>query len=160
MLIRHDARSFFDVATYHFLHGLLAAIRDDASAYASLSYKHSHNDCLGSAYRTSFLALHDAFPAILVHVPGLAADVGFVNFDFAVEHAASKIVLHCKANPVKHEPRRLLSDLQGACDLTAAHAILAIQDQPHCDQPLIKADSRVLKDRTDLNRELPLRMPS
>src|ERR1035438_8448613 len=48
--------------------------------------------------------------AVLVHVPRLAADVGFVNLDFAAQFATVVFVLHREANPVEHEPRGLLSD--------------------------------------------------
>ena len=55
--------------------------------------------------------LHAALPR-LVHVPGLAADEGFVYFDLAAE-LVEALALHREANPVEHEPRGLSVSRRG-----------------------------------------------
>src|ERR1035437_1193333 len=84
----------------------------------------------------------------LVHIPGLAADEGFVYFNFATQliEAGS---LHGKPNPVHHEPCGFLGDLQPAMDLEGTDAVLATDNQPSCAEPLLKRNRGVLKDRSE-----------
>src|SRR5216684_3806745 len=58
------------------------------------------------------------------------------------------------ANPMEHEPRGLLSDMEIARDFIATDSVLAIDYQPHRDQPLVKRERTILEDRADLDREL------
>ena len=53
-----------------------------------------------------------------------------------------------------HEPCTLLSDADGPRNLPRTHAVFAIHEQPHCGEPLIQTQRRVLKDRARLQREL------
>ena len=63
--------------------------------------------------------------------------------------------LHSLTNPMEHEPRGLLSDFQIARDFVTADPVLAIDYQPHGDQPLVERERAVLENRADFNRELP-----
>ena len=51
-------------------------------------------------------------------------------------------------------PRRFLSDAEVTRYLVGTDAILASNDQPHCQHPLVHTKRRVLKDAGDLNGEL------
>jgi hypothetical protein len=93
-----------------------------------------------------------------VHVAGFPTDEGLIHFDFAVKFASKEIVLHCKANPMEHEPSRFLSNLEVACNLVAAHSILTIRKHPRCGKPFIQTNRGILKDSPNLDRELPLRV--
>jgi len=63
-----------------------------------------------------------------MHVPCFTADERFVNFDFACEHPARKIILHRKTNPVQHKPGRLLCDAQRPVNLPRANSVSTIRD--------------------------------
>ena len=94
----------------------------------------------------------------LMHVPGLATDESFVGLHFAGELAPKVPVLHGQPNPMEHEPSSFLSDFHVAGNLIAADAVLAIGDEPSCNQPFIKSDSRVFHHGSNLDREFPLRV--
>src|ERR1019366_8339061 len=55
---------------------------------------------------------------------------------------------------MQHEPCRLLSDSQILGDFATADSVLAVRDQPHRTQPLVQRERRILKDRSELYREL------
>ena len=88
-----------------------------------------------------------------MHVAGLAADVGFVDFDIAADFPAV-LRLQREPQPVEHEPCGLLSDVQRAAEFVAADAVLAVGEQPECGQPLLKRQRRVLEHGSDLQGEL------
>lgn len=96
-------------------------------------------------------SLFRAFPS--VHVAGIPSDKGFVGLN-RVSHLVDASSVHRMANPLKHEPRATLSDLDVLGKFVAADAVLAVREQPHCSEPLIQADSAVLENRADFNREL------
>jgi hypothetical protein len=56
----------------------------------------------------------------------------------------------------EHEPRGLLGHPKGAPEFVAADAVLAVGDEPQGRKPLLERDWRVLKDGSDLQRELRL----
>ena len=56
----------------------------------------------------------------------------------------------------EHEPRGLLGDAKRAGQFVAADAVLAVGEQPERGKPLLKADGGILKDGSDLERELRL----
>lgn len=95
-----------------------------------------------------------------VHLPRFAANESFVNFDFLAlaTQFDEGTVLHRKANAVKHEPCRLLSDAKSASHFVGADAVLAVGDHPHRNKPLVQRQRRILKDCPDLSGELPLGM--
>src|SRR5438477_10642552 len=52
----------------------------------------------------------------LVHVPGLAADESFINFNLTAKVAAAEFILHGESATLEHEPSGLLGDLHGPVD--------------------------------------------
>jgi len=148
--IGEDGRARFDVFTDLLLKFLLAAILYNHRPYVSAALHHSHDNNLVFSASPG----DDALTLRLMHIAGLAADEGFVDLNLAAQLTAP-LALLSKSDPVKHKPRGLLGDAQGAGDLARANAVLAIQDEPHCGKPLIKAERRVFKDSPDLDGELP-----
>ena len=90
-----------------------------------------------------------------MHVFSLAADKCLVHFDIARERSFV-ILVHDLADAMEHEPCRLLCDANCAMYLIAGDAVFAVGKHPHRAHPLIKADGRVLEDRSNLERELLL----
>ena len=60
---------------------------------------------------------------------------------------------------MEHEPCGLLSDAKCPCDFATADTVFAVEDEPHCREPFVQAERRLLEDGSNLDRELPLRMP-
>src|SRR6202030_2239515 len=75
----------------------------------------------------------------LVHIAGLRADEGFINFDFASE-LVKTLVLHCKPDAMKHEPSGLLRDAKTAMDFVRTDSVFAGDDEPSGSQPLLQLD--------------------
>ena len=71
---------------------------------ATFEDSHNYRFAIGTARFDS------AFADRFVHVPRFAADEGFVYLDFAAKLPSVRLILHRKANPVKHEPSGLLGD--------------------------------------------------
>src|SRR5207245_6388083 len=124
--------------------------RSDVSA----ALHHAHHDNLILAASAS----NNALTLRLMHVAGLAADEGFIYFDFTGQLAAL-LALLCESDSVEHKPRGFLSDIKCPRHFTTTNTVLAIQNQPHCRKPLIQTERRLLEDSPDLHRELPFRMP-
>ncbi len=59
-----------------------------------------------------------------------------------------------KPDAMQHEPCRLLSYADVPRQLIATYAILAIRNEPDCDQPLIQLDCGFFKDSSYLDRKL------
>src|SRR5207248_720378 len=93
-----------------------------------------------------------------VHVARFAADKGFVHLNLAGQLPAA--LLHRQTDSVQHEPSGFLSDAQVAADLVGANAVLAVRNEPHRRKPLVKTERRILKDGSDLDGKLRLRMAS
>jgi hypothetical protein len=87
-----------------------------------------------------------------VHTASLGADEGLIDFDLATELAAL-VRLEREPEARQHEPRGLLGDSERTAKLVAADPVLAGSDQPERGKPFLKADGRVLKDGSDLQRE-------
>ena len=104
------------------------------------------------------VASDSALVHALVHVPRFSANEGFVRFDFAVQFAPEVLVLHREPDAVKHEPRRLLSNLYVSRDLVATDTVLAVSDHPHRHEPLVQRNGRVLHDGANFDGELALGM--
>lgn len=108
-----DFRAALDLSGHLRLNRRFLAIRNDGSADAlrflpARAFQNPEN------YRLAFTARPDVPTKTgrCMHVARLAADVGFVHFDFAAKVSSREIVLHCEANPTQHKPRRLLSNPQ------------------------------------------------
>jgi len=94
----------------------------------------------------------------LVHVACRATDESFVHFHFLTEATElhNVLIVHRKANPLEHEPRGLLGDAKSACQFIGADAVLAVRQHPDSNHPLVHAESGILEDGSDLDRELLL----
>src|SRR5438552_10428594 len=146
-----------DMPAYFFLQHSFATAGNYTGANLSATFRDTHNRSLVFRASTSDTALALAN----VHVPSLAADEGFVYFYFAAVSAqlgAEELILHCKANPLQHEPSRLLANFHVTGNLVATYAVLAISQHPSCGEPLVERNRTILIDRADLNRKFPLRV--
>lgn len=131
------------------LQGVLLTIRHNGRNNLTATLQHAHHSNLVTRTATS-----DATLALgNVHVPRLAADKRLIRFDLTRKRCRG-VVMHRHADAVKHEPCRLLSDTQRACNLAGANAVLAIADNPERTHPLIESERRILKDRANFKREL------
>ena len=90
---------------------------------------------------------------VLVHVLGEAADEGFVRLNLAA-HFNERSGLHGKADAVIHKPGGLLSNAKRPVHLVAADPVLAVGNHPNRGEPLAEINRAVLKDGSDLGREL------
>jgi len=133
------------------LDGVFAPIRNYRSADLTAAFQDSHDGSfiLGAS-------LGNADPAlVLVHESGRSANEGFVHFDFAA-HLSEGFVLQGEADAMKHEPSRLLSDLESAANFVGANPVLAVGEHPSRRKPLVEADGGILKDGSHLDGELAL----
>jgi hypothetical protein len=95
----------------------------------------------------------DATLLVGVHVAGLRADESLVDLDLTGQLAAV-FALQRKAQTRQHEPRGLLGHFQGARQLVAADAVLAVDDEPQRREPLLQRERGILEHGPDLEREL------
>ena len=102
----------------------------------------------------SYTGIANLRAAIFVHVTGLSADVGLICFTNPVHLATPKPVLHREPDAVKHEPSCFLSNAERPRQFARANAVLCVHDQPSSRQPLVQAQRRIFKDRSDLHAEL------
>jgi hypothetical protein len=96
-----------------------------------------------------------------MHVPGLAADKGFIRFHLATvaaQLASKELILHGEPNPVEHEPCAFLRNLHIPRDFVAADSVLAVSEEPGCGEPLVKADGGVFHHSSNLDGEFSLGM--
>src|SRR6266496_2005717 len=98
----HSGAAFNVSVDFTMKHAALGSFDNHSSDFAAMSLQQTHHGNLASVPRTKILALAH------VHVPRLAADVGFVNLNFAGQFA-KRSVLHGLADSVKHKPCALLS---------------------------------------------------
>jgi hypothetical protein len=126
------------------------AARNHTCANLPATLKNSHDGSLV----LGACASDPALPLTDVHVPRFAADEGFIYFDFAAELGPKEVVLHRKANPMQHEPCRLLGNLHVTGNLVATNAILAVSDHPSSHHPLVQTNWRILHNGADLDGEL------
>ena len=80
---------------------------DYSSANLSATFQSAEHDGFVFSASTSDAALL----FVEMHVASLAADESFVNFDVTAE-LAEVFILHSQTNPMQHEPRGFLSDVQ------------------------------------------------
>src|SRR5436305_445987 len=67
---------------------------------------------------------------------------------------SKRIGLQGEPNSVHHMPCGFLRNTQVARDLIAANAVLTTDQQPHRSQPFVEAKGGILKNCSDLYREL------
>jgi hypothetical protein len=128
---------------------MLLAIRNSESENLTATLNHAESD----SFVLAACAGNNLLAARAMHIPRLAADEGFVNFDFASKFG-SRLVLHGFANPMQHEPCGLLRQSEVSRDLVAADSVFAIRHKPHGREPFAQRDRRFIENRADFNREL------
>src|SRR5579883_117421 len=96
-------------------------------------------------------------PALAVHKHVVRrAEEGFVSLDhlpFATKRAGAALT-HGFPNPVREEPSRLVSDVEGAVELVRGDAFLARCHEAKAHEPLVKRNMAALEERADPYREL------
>lgn len=86
--------------------------------------------------------------------PILAADVGFVHFDFAAEHRPVDFD-HCRADSVAEIPcGSVASDSQRPLHLASRHALLGFTEEQGSEEPLIQRQVAVIENRSSRHGEL------
>src|ERR1017187_1974731 len=148
-----DARSNFHVLADQLLKLWLAAGTADLRTDRSTAFQYCRYD--GLAFRPASVDL--LFALVGVHETRLAADEGFIYFNFATQ-LVERFALCGKADAVEHEPSRLLSDAQCSVQFVGTDTVLAVQQHPNCREPLLKRDRRVFKDGTCLQRKARFRV--
>jgi hypothetical protein len=107
----------------------------------------------GALVRQAGLA---ALGALGHHV--LVAEVGLVGLDdLALAAQAAGIVrraVHRRPDAVRHEPRRLVRQVQHAVELVGADALLRRGHEVRCQHPLVQREMAALVDRPDGDGEV------
>jgi len=154
--IGEQFRAACDVAFDLFMQGMALAILDMTDADLSgFAVKQADYQFLARA--ASAVNLYG--PLIPVHVAGESADESLIGFNRAATAEFFKAAtLHRLANPMHHKPSGLLGDAKVTPHFVGTNPILTVDDKPHGDKPLVERQRTILKDRTDLDRELPLGM--
>lgn len=158
-IIGIDLGTILDVLEQDILQSLSLDVRNYCGANLS---KIAVKDALhyGFAAVESALLIQ-AQLAIFVHVLCESANEGLICLQFRIRSAhllsyAERPIVERRAQPLQHEPCRLLRNTQSAVNLHTRNAILAINQHPESDHPFIKTERRILEDRVDLERELPI----
>ena len=91
-------------------------------------------------------------------IPILKRALSLVNLNDLVgaAHGGRRENAHRLAETVRHEPRALVGDLQGAMQLMRAHALLGGRHQVGRLEPLVQRDMTGLENRADFDREVSL----
>src|SRR6266852_3215078 len=147
-----ECRASSYMLAYLVLQYSFATARNHAGTNLSATLQDSHDGGLILGSRSCDATLAFAY----VHIPSFAADESLVHFDFAAEFGAKEFILHCKANPLQHEPCRLLRNAHVTRNLVTADTVFAVRKHPRCREPLVQRDRRILVDRSDLDGELAL----
>jgi hypothetical protein len=97
---------------------------------------------------------------LLCMLRALPPDESFVRFYFATIAAQfhKRTLLQSQTDSVIHEPCGLLRDLQSAVNFPRADTVAAIDDHPHCREPLVQAQRTILKNGSGFKCELRSRM--
>jgi hypothetical protein len=86
-------------------------------------------------------------------MPGLAADQGLVNLHDPAQQRCV-VVADRVADAVREVPRRLVGDLEHPLELLGRYALLRLDDEVDCEEPLPKRQVRVVKQRPRRDGEL------
>src|ERR1700722_2056722 len=154
-LISHNRRASLNKITHGSMHGGILAISDYPCFDFSTALKCADNYSLAvSALHSNAIAQTAAFT--LVHIACLAANISLINLHRPVRSTkfAASLVLQSKADAMQHEPCRFLSYADGAGDLVGTDTISAIGDHPDHNQPFLQRNRGILKDGSNLCREL------
>ena len=136
------------------LDGVLADIRNERGSDFAAALKDADN----SGFVLRHVPSDIPSPLAQMHIPGLAADKGFIHFDFlfAAAQLHKRVGLHGEPDTVEHEPCGLLSDSERARDFIGANPVFAVGQQPHGNHPLVHPERRILEDSPDFDGELLL----
>jgi hypothetical protein len=126
----------------------LATVLNHGRSYFAAALEHSHYD--GLLERV-------ILPLRCMHVPSLAADHSFIDFNFSRE-LAPVLSLMGEPDAMQHEPSGLLTHSESAANLPRRDTVLGIRDEPHCRKPFIQAERAILKNRSNLDGELAFRV--
>jgi len=149
-----ECRAFFNVVFYLLVQCVLSDIRDNSGLdFAGFLFRSPLQDTRNNRLANRAASLN-AFAELcpFVHVLGFPADIGFIGFYFPAEFF-KRARLHSCADSVKHEPCSLLSDTNGAGNLTGANPVFGVCNHPNSRKPFIQANRTILEDRTDLDRK-------
>src|SRR5208283_5755760 len=102
--ISEESSSGFYVPLDDRMQGSFNAICDNLSTDAATALQHTHNDNL--VVRRLSLSGNAPRFFVLVHIPRLTTNEGFVRFDFARKFRSESFILHRQSNSMKHEPCR------------------------------------------------------
>ena len=129
--------------------------RNHGSADLSAALKDTHHD--GFVFSASAGDLAGA--NVFVHVPGLAADEGFIRFDLLRQLIDAS---DCEGvpNAMIHEPGRLLAHADHAMHFIRTDAVAVVHNLPHCGKPLIQTKRAVFENGSGLDGELTARVAS
>jgi hypothetical protein len=132
---------------------VLAASRNDSGANLTTTFKQSDNRSLAS---NSGLIQTPTASTGTVHVPRLATDKSFVHFDFTTAPAElnGRPSLEYQSEPMKHEPRGLLTNAKRSAEFVTADSVFAVDHHPQGRKPLSQTKRRILKNRPDLDAKL------
>src|SRR5215469_10089536 len=148
-----DRRACQHLLPYFLLQSFFLRIINDLHAYTGVALSAPLQDaeygslilaaCAGDLSRTSRL----------VHVAGLAADVGFVRFHLPREQSRAAFGER-ETQAVVHEPCGLLCHAKSTGRLTRADSVLAINNEPQRREPFLQSERRVFKNGPGLQGKL------
>src|SRR5437879_8962024 len=137
----------------HILADVLTDVLGQCTRLHILSMEESHVSIpLANAYDDFFVLKACACSASLV----LAADIGFVHLDGAIQHGLVDFV-HGRPDAVAEVPGRLVaSDPKGALDLAGRDALLGFGKKQHGHEPSLKRQVRIVENRSRCHAKLVL----
>ena len=128
------------------LHGLAGSVRSHAEAHLTSTFDRAEHDRLVVAPMSrGFLLAAESSE--------LAANVGFVGLNDAVEHVAA-LVDHRGPDAVAEVPGGLIGDAERSFQLVRANALLRLDHEVHREEPFRERQLGVVEQRFDAYREL------
>ena len=146
-LVGHDVGSWFDILDDLPLNGFGVETIHLHCAKLAAALQHAEYGGLADPAGSEMLAL----PFVLVAL--FAADERLINLYLARKRLIERLGLGGFAETMRHEPRGLLRDADITSELSAGDPLFVAGDQPNRDEPLAKRQFRILKDRSDFDRE-------
>lgn len=155
--------TILDVAQDGILQSLALYIWNNVSAnLPRLTIKDSLH---GSLAAVESALLVEPSLTLFVHVLSESTDEGFVGLKFRVRpthlpRKTERTVVQGFAEPLKHEPCRLLRNSDRAVNLHAGHTVLAVNKHPERRHPLVHANRGILKNSVHFDGELLVTSPA
>jgi hypothetical protein len=122
----------------------------DAAPVVAALHKRNHGP---------FLALNPRYARLAAFS---RANPNFVDFDNSAQLFNHAVLCHGEAEPMHHEPNRLVADSGHAVNLVSAHSLLAGAEQIRSKKPAVQGNVGILEDSSDSNAELltaPVALP-